>query len=121
TPIVMVASGDALATGLVASLASSGNNVTGMTFFGKELMLKRLQLLKDALPGLRRVAVLINSDNQTTPSNMRAMHEASKSLAIELAEIDIRAPADIPSGFDAITKKKAQAVTVFEDAVLYSN
>ncbi len=120
-PIVMVASGDAVATGLVANLASSGNNVTGATFFGKELMLKRLQLLKDVVPELRRVAVLVNTANQTTESNMPGMNESAKALKIKLLQFDVREAQDVPVAFQAMRKAKAQALAVFEEAVLYVN
>jgi len=120
-PIVMVASGDALATGLVANLASSGNNITGSTFFGKELMLKRLQLLKDALPEIRRIAVLVNTDNPTTESNMRAMSQAAKPLGVDLSQLDVRSGGDVPPAFQVMRKTKVEALAVFEDAVLYGN
>lgn len=120
-PIVMVASGDALATGLVANLASSGNNVTGATFFGKELMLKRLQLMKDVVPGMQHVAVLVNGVNQTTESNMRAMTDSAKPLKIELRQFDVRGAKDIPAAFGAIRAAKAQALVLFEEAALYVN
>jgi putative ABC transport system substrate-binding protein len=62
-PIVMLASGDAVATGIVASLARPGGNVTGSTFFDPELSAKRLEFLRDAVPPARRIAVLLNRDN----------------------------------------------------------
>jgi len=120
-PIVMVASGDALATGLVANLASSGNNITGATFFGKELMIKRLQLLRDVVPEMQRMAVLVNPANQTTESNMRAMQESAKSLKLELRAFDVREAKDIPVAFEAMRKGKVQALAVFEEAALYAN
>ena len=115
------ASGDALATGLVANLASSGNNVTGATFFGKELMLKRLQLMKDVVPRMRRVAVLVNNANPTTESNMRAMTDSVKPLKIALHPFDVREAKDIPVAFGAIRAAKAQALVLFEEAALYVN
>lgn len=118
-PIVMVASGDALATGIVANLASSGNNVTGATFFGKELMLKRLQLMKDVVPALQRMAVLVNRANQTTESNMRAMTDAAKPLKVELLQFDVGEAKDIPVAFQAIRKAQAQSLALFEEAALY--
>ena len=120
-PIVMIASGDALATGLIASLARPGGNITGSTFFGKELMLKRLQLLKDAVPRIKRVALLVNPDNQITESNMRAMGEVEKPLNIELRRIDVRRGSDVAEAFQTIRKRKADAIALFEDAVLYGS
>lgn len=120
-PIVMVASGDAIATGLISSLATPGGNITGSTFFGKELMLKRLELLKDAIPRIKKVAVLVNPDNQTTESNMRAMNDAAKSLKVELYRINVRRKADLAAAFHTMSDENFEAVAVFEDAVLYEN
>ena len=120
-PIVMVASGDALATGLISSLATPGGNITGSTFFGKELMLKRLELLKDAIPRLKRVAILVNPENQTTESNMRAMNVAAKSLKLKLYRINVRREPDVAAAFHTMSNRNVEAVAVFEDAVLYVN
>jgi putative ABC transport system substrate-binding protein len=120
-PIVMVSSGDALATGLVASLASSGNNVTGATFFGKELMQKRLQILSDVVPGMQRMAVLVNPANQTTESNMRAMNESAKALKMELVAFDVHRAEDISAAFEGMRTAKVQALVTFEEAILYAN
>ena len=120
-PIVMVASGDALATGLISSLATPGGNITGSTFFGKELMLKRLELLKDAIPGIKQVAVLVNPENHTTESNMRAMNDAAKSLKLKLYRINVRREPDVAAAFHTMSNRNVEAVAVFEDAVLYAN
>lgn len=119
-PIVMVVSGDAVATGLVASLARPGGNVTGSTFFGIELMVKRLELLKDVVPQIKRVGVLVNPDNQTTEPVMRAM-EASKSLKIELHRFDSRSVDDLQTAFSAMKKQKVSAVIVQEDGIFAIN
>lgn len=118
-PIVMISSGDALATGLIASLARPGGNITGSTFFGKELMLKRIQLLKDAIPRIKRIAVFVNPDNQITESNMRALGEVEEPLNIELLRIDVRRGSDVAEAFQAMRKRKVEAIALFEDAVLY--
>ena len=84
-------------------------------------MLKRLQLLRDVVPGMQRMAVLVNPANQTTESNMRAMQESAKPLKMELRAFDVREAKDIPVAFEAMRKAKVQALAVFEEAALYAN
>jgi putative tryptophan/tyrosine transport system substrate-binding protein len=81
-PIVMTTSGDAVASGLVASLARPGGNVTGSTFFVLELMSKRLELLKEAMPRAARVAVLVNADDPSHVPVLEAMESTAKSLKV---------------------------------------
>jgi putative ABC transport system substrate-binding protein len=119
-PIVMVVSGDAVATGLVSSLAKPGGNITGSTFFGVDLMVKRLELLKDVIPRLKRVGVLVNPDNQITKPAMRAMEEA-KSLNVELEWFGARGADDLQGAFSAIRNKKVDGVIVLEDGTLLAN
>ena len=119
-PIVMVVSGDAVATGLISSVAKPGGNITGSTFFGVDLMVKRLDLLKDVLPHLKRVGVLVNPDNQITKPAIQAMKEA-KSLNAELQWFEARGVDDLQSAFSAIGKKRVHAVIVQEDGMLLAN
>ncbi len=72
-PIVMTAAGDAVASGLVASLARPGGNVTGFTYFASELAAKRLELLKAAVPPVRRIAIILRPDNTSTSPQVRAL------------------------------------------------
>jgi ABC-type uncharacterized transport system substrate-binding protein len=83
-PIVMATVGDAVLVGLVASLARPGGNITGSTFFNPELAAKRLELLKETLPRLTRVAALINHDNPGQGTLLQAMEPTAKSLKLEL-------------------------------------
>jgi putative ABC transport system substrate-binding protein len=119
-PIVMVVSGDAVATGLVSSLAKPGGNITGSTFFGVDLMVKRLELLKDVVPRLKRVGVLVNPDNQITKPTMRAMEQA-KSLNVELQWFNARGADDLPDVFSETRKRRVDAVIVLEDGMLLAN
>ena len=84
-PIVAASTGDAVASGLVASIARPGGNVTGMTFFNPELAGKRLELLKEAMPGLVRVGVLINSANPANAPILSAMNRTAQSLNQSMA------------------------------------
>jgi ABC-type uncharacterized transport system substrate-binding protein len=72
-PIVMIVSGDAIATGIVVSLARPGGNVTGSTFFAPELNAKGVELLKEAFPSASRVAILLNPDNPVNAPILQAM------------------------------------------------
>jgi len=121
-PIVMANTGEAVATGLVASLARPGRNVTGSTGFSPEAAAKRLELLKDAFPRTRQVAVLFNPDN---PSYIRlslpAMEAAAKSLKLELQQFPVRGPGEFDSAFAAMAKRRVDAVVIGQDAVLTAN
>jgi len=121
-PIVMATSGDAVGSGLVASLARPGGNVTGMASFSPEGVAKRLELLKDAFPRTRQVAFLLNPDN---PGNLKlgfpAIEAAAKSLKLELQQFGVRGPGDIDSSFAAMAKRPVDAVVSADDAVLIAN
>jgi putative tryptophan/tyrosine transport system substrate-binding protein len=93
--------GDPVATGLVASLARSGGNVTGLTFMASGLAAKRLELLKEAAPGISRVLVLSYLVDPIAPPQVRELETATRSLGITLLVHDIRTADDIPAAFDA--------------------
>ena len=84
--------GDAVARGIVASLARPGGNITGDTFYVTELVAKRLEVLKSAIPGLRRVAALVNPDNALAPLYQQAMDVAARELGIALLTFQCEAP-----------------------------
>src|SRR5262245_63104465 len=91
-PIVMAVSGDAVATGLVASLAHPGGNITGSSFFNPELAAKRLELLKEVVPALTRVAVLMNPGNPVNEVSLQAMERTARSLGLELQQVNVGGP-----------------------------
>ena len=93
-PIVMAAVVDPIATGLVAGLARPEGNVTGLTYFGPELAAKRIELLKDAMPRISRVAVLTNPDNPVNAPALKAMEITAKSLKITLEVFEVRGPGE---------------------------
>jgi len=117
-PIVMGAAGDAVASGLVASLARPGGNVTGSSFFFPEINAKRLEVLKEALPRLSRVGVLLNPDNPANVAMLRAMEETARSVKIQLHAVEVRSPADFEGAFATIVKGRAGALAVYDDAML---
>jgi putative ABC transport system substrate-binding protein len=117
TPIVMALVGDAVATGLVASLARPGGNITGSSFFLPELSAKRLELLKEAIPGVTRVAVFVNPGNPTFPPALKAMELTAGSSGVELQQVKVRAANEIEGAFAAMAKRRAHALVVIEDAL----
>ena len=117
-PIVMTNVGDAVGWGIVASLARPGGNITGDTFFVTELVAKRLEVLKDAIPRVRWVAVLANPDNAGTGRSLQAMEIAAKKLNVALLRFHVRGAADLDGAFAAMAKESVDALTVIEDAIL---
>jgi len=120
-PIVMAVSGDAVATGLIRSLAQPGGNVTGTTFFGPELAAKRLELLHDAVPRAHQVAVLVNPDNPVNGPVLKAMDSTAATLNLNLQQFVVRRPNELDNAFDKIAAQHLDAVAVFEDAITVAN
>ena len=120
-PIVMASSGDPVALGLIASLARPGGNVTGMAGFAPEGAAKRLELLMDAFPRTKRVAILFNPDNPAAIVSLPAMEATAKSLKLELRRFGVRGPGDIDSAFAAMAKKRVDAVVTTDEGLLTAN
>ena len=120
-PIVMATFGDAVATGIVANLSRPGGNVTGSTFFSPELAAKRLELLKEVVPSLTRVGVLLIRDNEMNGPSLEVMEVTAKALGVGLEPFEARGPVDFESAFSAWTTKQIGAVVVGDHAFLVSN
>jgi putative ABC transport system substrate-binding protein len=120
-PIVMATFGDAVATGIVANLSRPGGNVTGSTFFSPELTAKRLELLKEVVPSLTRVGVLLIRDNEMNGPSLEVMEGTAKALGVGLEPFEARGPVDFESAFSAWTAKQIGAVVVGDHAFLVSN
>ncbi len=120
-PIVMAVVADPVATGLVASLARPGGNITGGSWVSHEVSAKRLELLRDAFPRTKRVAVLINPNNASNPPILQAMELAARSLKLEISQFEARGPNEFESAFTAMAAKRVDAVTIIDDAVLIAN
>ena len=121
-PIVMAIAGDAVSIGLVASLARPGGNITGSTYFDPELTAKRLEMLREALPRIVRVAGLINPENpQATGTTRQALRRAAESLKLELVLFEARSPGEFERAFDAMTKAKVGAVEIVDDPMFLGN
>ena len=114
-PIVMVLVSDPVGSGLVASLAHPGGNITGLTIMMTELSAKQLQLLKETVPRAPRVAVLWNPDTPYSPKMIQELKAAAPSLSVELKLVDVRTPEEIDSAFSAVSRALAQALYVIED------
>jgi len=118
-PIVMAIHTDPVGSGLVASLASPGRNVTGLSTLGPEVAGKRLQLLKEAVPGISRVAVLSNPADTTLALVLRETQVAARSLTVHLQVLEARAPTDFGGAFSAMTKERAGGVIILSSSMFY--
>jgi putative ABC transport system substrate-binding protein len=114
-PIVVAIVGDALASGIVTSLARPEANLTGSTYFLTELNVKRLELLKDVFPYVARVAALSNPDNPVSESIIPAMTAAAAPLKIELELAKTQGPTEFDGAFATMAKSRIDAVVVTQD------
>ena len=117
-PIVMVNVGDPVALGLAASLARPGKNLTGLTSFGPELAAKRLALLKELVPEVKRIALLSNPGNPLTTHWLKGMEAAAPTLGVQLQSLSITGPDDVPTAFRDAMKDRAGAIIVGADQVV---
>jgi putative tryptophan/tyrosine transport system substrate-binding protein len=120
-PIVMAIVGDAVAFGLVTNVARPGGNLTGLTFFGPEIMGKRLELLKEAFPNSSRVAVFVNPDNRAMGPVLTEMAARAKALGVALQPAEARRPSEFAQAFAAIAKEGSEAVVIVEDGVFIAH
>src|SRR5262245_7110048 len=117
-PIVMALAGDPVGTGLVASLARPGGNITGMTLMTSELGAKRLELLKEVAPKAVRVAVLLNPANRAHTIYWKEVQVVAPRLRLELKALEVRRPADVEHALSTVTVWRPDALFVFDDPVL---
>jgi putative ABC transport system substrate-binding protein len=116
-PIVMLPLGDPMGTGLVDSLAQPGGNVTGMSMMVSDLAAKRLELLKEAVPGISRVLVLSYLSDPIAPAQVKALKEAAPLLGVTLQIHDIRTADDLPAAFDAAAKERAEGLLTTAESI----
>jgi len=114
-PIVIVTTGDPIADGIVASLAHPGGNVTGLTALGGVLTSKRLAVLKEALPGLKHVAVLVNPVSSYAAAFLKERDEIARELRLELRVLSAHSSGELPGAFGALTRERAEAIMVISD------
>src|SRR5262245_4668136 len=120
-PIVMLSGTDPVAGLFVSSLAKPDGNVTGVSTYVPELIGRRLDLLRECVPGLRRVAVLANLRNPASSGEVRELEATAKGKSIDLQVVDARLPEQYPVAFESSLRGGAQAMVVTSDAVLSSN
>jgi putative ABC transport system substrate-binding protein len=116
-PIVFAVAGDPVGANVVASLAHPGGNVTGLSTLATELAAKRLELLREIIPGFRRLAILVASGNPAVQLEMREVLAAARTLGLEVATSEFRGAEDLPAAFEAL-KGRADALHVCNDALV---
>jgi ABC-type uncharacterized transport system substrate-binding protein len=116
-PVVMLSVGDPIGSGLVASLARPGGNLTGLSLLNPDVNAKRLELLKDILPRVSRVAVLTNPGNPIHGTFWGKTQAAAWKLGMQLQSLEVRAPEDFDSAFATASRGHAGAVLAFDDSL----
>jgi putative ABC transport system substrate-binding protein len=119
-PIVFVAVGDPVANGLVKSLARPGGNATGLSNLTRDLAGKRVEMLREAIPGLRRLAILANVRNVAVVLEMRDAQAAARDLGYEVITMEIRRAEDIAPAFETL-RDRADAIYIVIDALVVTN
>src|SRR5262249_9122352 len=119
-PIVFATAADPVGTGMVASLARPGSNVTGLSSQTTDVAGKRIELLRDVVAGLRRFAILANPDNSYVALELREVQAAARMLDLEVALFEIRRAEDIALAFEGL-KGRADALYIMPDPLLFTN
>jgi putative ABC transport system substrate-binding protein len=118
-PIVMLVVGDPVQLGLVTSLARPGGNLTGLTSVGDELFTKQVQLLKEAIPSVSRVAVLWNPSNPGHQPRLKSIEIAARSLKMQARTLPVRAPEQLDGAFASMTTARTDALLVVADVMFF--
>ena len=119
-PIVFATAADPVSTGVVASLARPGGNVTGLSSQTTDLAGKRIELLREVVPGLRRFAILANPENSYVILEVREVQAAARTLGLEVALFEIRRAEDITPAFEGL-KGGVEALYILPDPLLFTN
>jgi len=120
-PIVMASPGDPVALGLVESLARPGGNITGLSMIAPELAGKRLELLKEMVPQLSRVAVLWNPQGTTSPLSWKELQLPARQLGLQLHSLEVRSSKDFDKAFEDATRARAGALAIMPDPLFAGN
>jgi putative ABC transport system substrate-binding protein len=115
-PVVMATSGDAVQEGLVISLARPGGNITGLSVLNRELSGKRLELIRAAVPGLRRIGALFNGSNPAMPPQFSEVRAAALSMGLQAVALDVSFPAGIEAAFVDGAKQRIGAMMILSDS-----
>jgi len=119
-PIIFATAGDPVGSGIVASLAQPGGNVTGLSSQAPDTAERRLELLHEVIPGLRRLAILSDADNPFTVLEIRETQKAARTLAIEVAAFEIRRDEDVAAAFEAF-RDRAEALYAIANPIIFRN
>src|SRR5262249_6078886 len=119
-PIVMAFDEDPVGSGFAASLARPGGNITGLSALSPEISGKQLELLREIVPKLSHVGVLGNATQPGSPQALREINIAADAFRVQLRYLEIQAPKDIETAFQAASKERADAVLVLSTAILFS-
>jgi putative tryptophan/tyrosine transport system substrate-binding protein len=120
-PVVMAAVADPVGSGIVASLAKPGGNITGLSTFVTELEPKRMEFLKEIVPGVKRTATIRDFSNPATATQWELEQGAARSLAIEILRFDVRSSEDVNGAFLAMVNERIEALIVGVDTVTSTN
>jgi ABC-type uncharacterized transport system substrate-binding protein len=115
-PVVFGFSGDPVVGKLVDSFAHPGRNLTGMSFLSLELAGKRMELIKEVMPGLKRVAIIANPQHPGKQAELAAAQDAAKTLGVTIDYFELRSLPELSVALDAISKSRSEAIMVFPDA-----
>jgi putative tryptophan/tyrosine transport system substrate-binding protein len=118
-PIVFVAMGDPLASGVVASLARPGGNLTGTTRMISEMSAKHVELLKEVSPSLSKLAVLWNPNNSSHPAALRAAESSARTLSLQICPLEVRGVADLDHVFALVVQERADGVLFIADPIFF--
>jgi putative ABC transport system substrate-binding protein len=119
-PIVFVAMGDPIASGVVASLARPGANLTGTTRMLSEMSAKHVELVKETVPSLTKLAVLWNPTNSSHRPAVEAVNRAAKLLSLQIYPLEVRAPAELDSTFVAVVQGKCDGLLFIADPIFFT-
>jgi putative ABC transport system substrate-binding protein len=117
-PIVIANIGDAVSTGIVAGIARPGGNITGQSFFSPELAGKRIELLKEMMPQLTRVAILFNPNNPINRPTLQVMETTAQAYKVELRQFPVRAPSEFGRVFERMEQELILAVAIDDDGMV---
>jgi len=120
-PVVITGVPDPVGQGVVANLARPGGNVTGLTTIAKELTAKRVELLRELVPGAARIAAFLNMSNPAMPPQWKEVERAARSLGLQPQLLDVRTPENLGRAFDDAVRRRADALVVGLDTFTLAN
>jgi len=120
-PVIIAGAGDPVRSGIVASLARPGGNITGLSAFNLEIYAKRVELLRELVPKLSRIAGLFNMGNPVLPLQWKEVERAARTFGLPSQLLDVRKPDDLGRAFEAATRQRAGALVVSLDGLTQAN